>query len=82
MGYRLLPVVSETLPYLLLYLKYGMNFERYCTGYSYALINRARGPYEEIFVLGPRDLNVRTNISHMDQISVNKSFIVYLHKLK
>ena len=46
-------------------------------GQYYALINRARGPYEEIFVLtfkayGPNEvrsvrLNVRTNISRMDR---------------
>ena len=57
----------------------------------YALINRARDPYEEIFVLafkayGPnevRSMHLECQNKHFliwNSSSVKKSFIVYLHK--
>ena len=53
----------------------------------YALINRAPGPYEEIFVLtfkayGPNAVNAVSEqiFPVWTEISVNESFIVYLHK--
>ena len=70
--------------------------ERFCSGAeiaskAYAFINRARGPYEEIFVLafkayGPNEVrSMRLECQNKyflvwTSISVNKSFVVYLHK--
>ena len=62
----------------------------FCGNY-YALINRARGPYEEIFVLtfkayGPnavRSMRLERQNKYFlvwTKISVNKSFIVYPYK--
>ena len=52
---------------------------------NYALINRARGPYEKIFVLAFKAYAVRSMRPEQifpvrTEISVNKIFIVYQHK--
>ena len=65
--------------------------ERFFSVQDYALINRSRGPYEEIFVLtfkayGPNEVrSMRLECQNKyflvwTEISVNKSCIVYLHK--
>ena len=57
------------------------TFSKKKTTKYYALINRARGPYEEIFVLTFKAYGPNAVIFPVwTEISVNKSFIVYLNK--